>query len=452
MIRISAAWLKQMADFLWQSASGAEVNQAIMKFMAGDDVVHDRVLFPHDIRATMAHVRGLQRIDVLSKVDAERLCQLLEELLHQFQSGDFLLDDRYEDGHSAIESWLTEQAGDLGARVHTGRSRNDQVSVATRLYMLQCLQELAGLEAAVVRACLDQAEAHAMLPMPGYTHLQRAVPSSVGLWLGSFAESFTDDLAFAHGVFQVLDANPLGTAAGYGVNLPLDRQGVATELGFSRLQLNPMAVQNARGKFEIMALQAALHAMLDLRRLAWDLSLFTTSEFDFVRLPDEYTTGSSIMPNKRNPDVVELLRGQAAVVEGAIAEIQSVLGLPSGYQRDLQLTKPALIRGMESVLQSLRITPALIAGMKFNAAKMLASITPELFATDIAVEHAAAGVPFRDAYRMAKQQLADMPAGDALSSIEKRVSPGACGDLRLTEIRQRLDGLLTQWQIGKRVT
>ncbi|MDZ4731510.1 MAG: argininosuccinate lyase [Xanthomonadales bacterium] len=435
-----------MTDFLWQAASGAEVDQAIMRFMAGDDVVLDRVLFPHDIKATVAHVRGLHRIDLFSADDCEKLCQLLEELLRQFNSGSFLLDDRFEDGHSAIESWLTEQAGDLGARVHTGRSRNDQVAVATRLYMLQCLQELAALEAAIAGACLNQAEAHAMLPMPGYTHLQRAVPSSVGLWLGNFAESFTDDLAFAHGVYRVLDANPLGTAAGYGVNLPLDRNGVAAELGFSRLQLNPMAVQNARGKFELMALQAALHAMLDLRRLAWDLSLFTTSEFDFVHLPDQYTTGSSIMPNKRNPDVVELLRGQAAVVEGAIVEIQALLSLPSGYQRDLQLTKPALIRGMESVLQSLRITPALIAGLEFNAANMRTAITPELFATDIAILKAAAGVPFRDAYRMAKEQLAVMPPGDPLESLEKRISPGACGDLQLVEIRQRLDVLVTQWQ------
>jgi argininosuccinate lyase len=448
MTLISAAWLKPMADFLWQAASGAEVDQAIMRFMAGDDVVHDRVLFPHDIQATIAHVRGLNRIELLSADDSERLCQLLEELLRQFSSGSFLLDERFEDGHSAIESWLTEQAGDLGARVHTGRSRNDQVAVATRLYMLQCLRELAGLEAAVVRACLEQAEVHTMLPMPGYTHLQRAVPSSVGLWLGSFAESFTDNLAFAHGVYKVLDANPLGTAAGYGVNLALDRNGVAAELGFSRLQTNPMSVQNSRGKFELMALQAALHAMLDLRRLAWDLSLFTTAEFDFVRLPDQYTTGSSIMPNKRNPDVVELLRGQAAVVEGAIAEIQAVLNLPSGYQRDLQLTKPALIRGMESVLQSLSITPALITGLEFNAEQMRLAITPELFATDIAVEHAAAGVPFRDAYRLAKEQLAEMPPGDPMESLEKRVSPGGCADLQLDTIRQRLAALMAVWQAG----
>lgn len=437
-----------MADFLWRPASGVNVDDAIMKFMAGDDVVHDRVLFPHDIRATIAHVRGLQRISVLRAEDAERLSELLEELLELFKSGSFRLDDRFEDGHSAIESWLTQQAGDLGARVHTGRSRNDQVAVAMRLYMKDCLTELAQLEAAIAAACLKMANAHTLVPMPGYTHLQRAVPSSVGLWLGSFAEAFTDNLAFTRGVFEVLDANPLGTAAGYGVNLPLDREGVSAELCFSRLQLNPMAVQNARGKYELMALQAALHAMLDVRRLAWDLSLFTTSEFDFVSLPDQYTTGSSIMPNKRNPDAVELLRGQAAVIEGVMVEIQGVLNLPSGYQRDLQLTKPALIRGMECVLHSLGIVPGLIEGMRFNAVKMLAGITPEMFATDIAVSLAASGIPFREAYRTAKQQLAELPPGDPVESLEKRVSPGACGDLQLDRIRQRLEELLALWLVG----
>ncbi len=430
-----------MADFLWQAATGAEIDEAIMRFMAGDDVLHDRVLFPHDIRATAAHVRGLQRIGVLTLEQSEELCRLLEELLVQFHSGAFVLDERFEDGHSAIEGWLTEQAGDLGARVHTGRSRNDQVAVATRLYMLDCLDELIGIEAAIASAALDQAELNEFVPMPGYTHLQRAVPSSVGLWMGGVAESLMDDLLFARGVRQVLDSNPLGTAAGYGVNLPLDRQGVASDLGLARVQMNPMAVQNSRGKFELMVLQAALHALLDVRRLSWDLSLYTTSEFDFVHLPEQYTTGSSIMPNKRNPDVVELLRGQAAVVEGAMAEIQAVLGLPSGYQRDLQLTKPALIRGLENALQSLRIVPALIAGLRFKAANMAAAITPELFATDMAVEHAAAGVPFREAYRKAKQQLDTMPARDPVESLKMRTSPGACDSLGLPEMRARLQAL-----------
>jgi argininosuccinate lyase len=432
-----------VADFLWQAATGAEIDKAIMRFMAGDDVLHDRVLFPYDISATKAHVNGLQRIGLLSDAQSGQLCSLLDELLAEFKSGNFQLDERYEDGHSAIESWLTEKAGDLGARVHTGRSRNDQVAVATRLYMLQSLRQLIGVEGAVASAALDQAEAHEMVPMPGYTHLQRAVPSSVGLWMAGIAESFLDNIQFAIGVHEVLDSNPLGTAAGYGVNLALDRERVTSELGVARIQLNPMAVQNSRGKFELMTLQAALHALLDVRRLAWDLSLFTTSEFDFVHLPEQYTTGSSIMPNKRNPDVVELLRGQAAVVEGAIAEIQAVLSLPSGYQRDLQLTKPALIRGLENALQSLQIVPALIAGLEFKTDNMAAAITPELFATDIAVEHAAAGVPFRDAYRKAKEQLDSMPSRDPVDSLQKRVSPGACGDLQLSRLRARLKSLCT---------
>ncbi|MGK2924093.1 MAG: lyase family protein, partial [Lysobacterales bacterium] len=328
-----------MKNYLWNLSGEAPVSESIMEFLAGEDILLDRELFRFDIQATAAHVRGLMRIRILAADEAEKLLALLNTLREDFEAARFELDDRFEDGHSAIEAFLTERAGDSGARVHTGRSRNDQVSVATRLYLKDRLQRLAALNGRLALACLRKAEEHADLPMPGYTHLQRAVPSSVGLWMAAFAEAFTDNIAIAMGALETVDCNPLGTAAGYGVNLPLDRDGVSAELGFSRLQVNPLYAQNSRGKFELLALQAALHAMQDVRRLAWDLSLFTTSEFDFVELPREYTTGSSIMPNKANPDVVELLRGRAATVEAAIVEIQSLLSLPSGYQRDLQLTK-----------------------------------------------------------------------------------------------------------------
>jgi argininosuccinate lyase len=356
-----------MKSFIWQDDNGEGVDKAIIEFTAGEDVILDRELFAYDIRATAAHVRGLARIGIMKKSEADQLCRLLDELLEEFRNGAFVLDQRFEDGHSAIEMYLTEKAGESGARVHTGRSRNDQVAVATRLYMLDSLRELAQLNARIARACLRRAEREADLPMPGYTHLQRAVPSSVGLWMAGFAEAFIDNLELAVGTADLMDSSPLGTAAGYGVNLPLDRAGVARELGFKRLQINPVYAQNSRGKFEMMALQAALHAMQDLRRLAWDLSLFTTSEFGFVKLPGAYTTGSSIMPNKANPDVVELLRASAAVPEAAIVEIQSVLSLPSGYQRDLQLTKAPLIRGMKSSLRALAIVPALVDGLQWRA-------------------------------------------------------------------------------------
>jgi argininosuccinate lyase len=257
--------------------------------------------------------------------------------------------------------------------------------------------------------------------------------------MGGFAEAFTYNLVFTRRVLELIDSSPLGTAAGYGVNLPLDRDGVAAELGFDRIQVNPMYTQNSRGKFEIMVLQALLHAMQDVRRLAWDLSLFTTSEFDFVRLPDQYTTGSSIMPNKSNPDVVELLRGRAATIEAAIVEIQATLSLPSGYQRDLQLTKAPLIRGTGSALQALAIVPGLVDGLEFKQENMLEAITPEMFATDIALQNAAAGVPFREAYLMAKQQIDETAKLDVQESLARRISPGACGDLQLDRIRLRLE-------------
>jgi argininosuccinate lyase len=366
---------------------------------------------------------------------------LLDTLLSQYSTGDFVLDEKFEDGHSAIESFLKDHAGEVGARVHTGRSRNDQVAVATRLFMIERVREISRLCQAIAQACLDKALTHADVPMPGYTHLQRAVPSSIGLWMGAFAEAFTDNLVFSTSMLEILDASPLGTAAGYGVNLPLDRDGVARELEFSRLQVNPLAAQNSRGKFELMSLQAALHSLQDIRRLAWDLSLFTTTEFDFIRLPEMYTTGSSIMPNKSNPDVVELLRGRAATLEGAITEIQATLSLPSGYQRDLQLTKAPVIRGLQIASQALSIVPALIAGMEFNREKMREAITPEMFATDIALEKSAEGMPFRQAYQVAKQQLEDMPIRDVAESLAQRTSPGGCGDLQLDRIQSRLDSV-----------
>ena len=428
-----------MNKYLWQSDTGRQIDETIMEFMAGEDVVLDRELFPFDIRATAAHVRGLERIDILNKDESATLCGLLDDLLKEFKAGDFILDERFEDGHSAIEVYLTGRAGELGARVHTGRSRNDQVAVATRLYMKECLHRATRVNAGIAMSCLTLAERHADVPMPGYTHLQRAVPSSVGLWMAGFAEAFTDNLAFSARVLELIDSSPLGTAAGYGVNLPLDRDGVAADLGFERIQINPMCSQNSRGKFEIMVLQALLHSMQDVRRLAWDLSLFTTSEFDFVRLPDQYTTGSSIMPNKSNPDVVELLRGKAATIEAAIVEIQATISLPSAYQRDLQLTKAPLIRGAGTALQALAIVPGLVDGLEFKQENMLKAISPDMFATDIALSQAAAGVPFREAYLMAKQQLDETPEMDVQESLTRRTSPGACGNLQLDRIRQRLE-------------
>jgi len=429
-----------MAQPLWQKAD-SKVDARIMKFLAGADVVLDREFFLHDIQASQAHVQGLARIGVVSQDEAAAIARELNLLADDFRSGGFVLDDRFEDGHSAIEARLTERLGDAGRRVHTGRSRNDQILVATRLWLKDQLAQLATLDIAIARTCLDRAGAES-LPLPGYTHLQRAVVSSTAMWFAGFAEGFIDNAVRARATADWIDANPLGTAAGYGVNLPLDREYTTTALGFGRMQVSPIYAQLSRGKFEMAALEAMTSSLLDLRRLAWDLSLFTTAEFDFVSLPGEYTTGSSIMPNKRNPDVVELLRASYATVAAARTEIEQLLSLPSGYQRDLQFSKGSLFHGFTHGLSALELVPDMLARMTWKAERMRAAIEPAMYATDVAIEQAAAGVPFRDAYRAAAETAASAGEGRSPeSSLAARVSPGAGHALGLEELRARLDAL-----------
>jgi len=429
-----------MTDLLWQKA-GVETNAKIMKFLAGDDVLLDREFFLHDISASKAHVEGLANIGVVSATERDDLKRELDALADDFRAGQFVLDERYEDGHSAIEARLTERLGDAGRRVHTGRSRNDQILVATRLWLKEKLALLQTHCRAVAEVCLQRA-AQPAIPLAGYTHLQRAVVSSTAMWFAGFAEGFIDNAWRATQTAAWIDANPLGTAAGYGVNLPLDRAHTTQALGFGRMQVSPIYAQLSRGKFEMAAMEALSSAMLDARRLAWDLSLFTTAEFNFVLLPAEYTTGSSIMPNKRNPDVVELLRASYATVAAARCEIEQLLSLPSGYQRDLQFSKGSLFHGVTHGLAALELLPDLLARMQWNEAAMRAAIEPAMYATDVAIEQAAAGVPFRDAYRAAAQAAQDAGQGRTPeSSLAARTSPGAGNDLQLDALRQRLENL-----------
>lgn len=429
-----------MSDLMWQK-SGTQTDARIMRFLAGDDVLLDREFFLHDIAASKAHVEGLANIGVLAAEECAALWRELDALAEDFRRGVFVLDERYEDGHSAIEVRLTERLGDIGRKLHTGRSRNDQVLVATRLWLKEKLATLMASCCDIARACLDRA-AHEALPMPGYTHLQRAVVSSTTMWFAGFAESFIDDALRAKHTLEWIDANPLGTAAGYGVNLKLDREHTTRVLSFARMQISPIAVQLSRGKFELAALEALGSALLDVRRLTWDLSLFTTSEFDFVELPPEYTTGSSLMPNKRNPDVVELMRASYASVAAARTEIEQLLSLPSGYQRDLQVSKGALVHGFGRGLPALELLTDLLARLQWNASRMRAAIEPSMYATDVAIEQAIAGVPFREAYRRAAETASSVGEGRTPEqSLAMRVSPGAATDLRLNELRARLEAL-----------
>ena len=426
-----------MTQPLWQKAD-TQVDARIMRFLAGNDVVLDREFFLHDITASKAHVEGLANIGIVSIDEKAALLRELDALATDFAEGRFVLDDRYEDGHSAIEARLTERLGDAGRRVHTGRSRNDQILVATRLWLKDRLRNLQALCREVAQVCLARAERES-LPMPGYTHIQRAVVSSTGMWFAAFAEAFIDNTLRARQALELIDANPLGTAAGYGVNIPLDRAHTTAALGFARMQVSPIYAQLSRGKFEMAALDAVGTALLDTRRLAWDLSLFTTAEFDFVKLPPEYTTGSSIMPNKRNPDVVELLRASYASVAAARTEIEQLLSLPSGYQRDLQFSKGSLFHGFSMGLGALELLPDMLTRLEWKADTMRGAIEPSMYATDVAIEQAAAGVPFREAYRAAAATAASAGEGRTPeSSLAARTSPGAGHGLMLDTLRSRL--------------
>ncbi|MFK8014718.1 MAG: argininosuccinate lyase [Gammaproteobacteria bacterium] len=429
-----------MTDFLWQKAA-TDVDARVMAFMAGDDVVLDRQLFAFDIRASRAHAEGLASIKVISEPECAALCAELEKLEADFTSGTFILDERFEDGHSAIEARLTEVLGDTGKKIHTGRSRNDQVLVATRLYLVHALEQLDGLCRETASTLLDRADADPDTPMPGYTHLQHAVVSSTGHWYAGYCEAFIDNATLCRQTKDWVNSNPLGTAAGYGVNLALDRHHTTRALGFDRLQLNPMYAQNSRGKFELQMLTALAQALLDLRRIAWDLSLFCGPEFAFVNLPDRFTTGSSIMPNKRNPDLIELLRGSYAVVQGALSELQSLLSLPGAYHRDLQFTKGPVLRAVKHGLDALALLPDVVGEMRFDATRMRAAIEPQMFATDLALQRAAQGIPFRDAYRAALSDHEALEAMNPADSIAARISAGAPGNLMLNVLRQRLDSL-----------
>lgn len=425
-----------MSTLLWQKA-GVEVDERIQRFLAGDDVVLDREFLPYDIRASREHARGLVAIGILTADEFAGIDAVLTRLDADVASGAFVLDARFEDGHSAIEAVLTAELGETGGRIHTGRSRNDQVLVATRLWLKDRLDALVRLCAECAEVSLARAEAERLDPMPGYTHLQRAVVSSTGAWWAGWAEAFVDDAWRARQAGQWIDADPLGTAAGYGVNLPLPREETARALGFGRLQVSPAYAQLSRGKFEMAALEALGAAMLDVRRLAWDLSLFTSAEFGFVSLPARYVTGSSIMPNKRNPDVIELLRASYAPVAAARDEIEATQSLPSGYHRDLQFTKGPLVRGMGHGLAALSLVPELMRTLEWRREALEAALEPSMYATDLAIDLARSGMPFREAYVHAADP-ARWAAGNPIASLEARVSPGAPGRPCLDSLRSRL--------------
>jgi argininosuccinate lyase len=383
---------------LW--ATGAPLDERVLHYTAGDDHALDERLVAADVRASIAHAEMLQAQGLLTASDAAELCAALAALGAEHARGEWHIELADEDGHTALENRLTARLGAAGARIHLGRSRNDQVLTALRLYMRETLRSLASGAEEVAAALERLTERQGETALPGFTHMQQAMPSSVALWAGGYAAELRDDADGLRAVQRRTGKNPLGSAAGYGTpGLPLDRAATTRALGFDSTHEPATAVQLSRGKAEAQLLFEATLLMQDLGRLATDLLLFYTQEFGFVALPDAFTTGSSIMPQKRNPDVLELLRGRGATALACLSEALTLFAkLPSGYHRDLQLLKPPLFRGIDLAQQSLGIIVPVLDALRFRPerVKMDPSVHAAAEAYALVVSE---GVPFRDAYR-----------------------------------------------------
>ena len=383
------------------------LDRQVLEYTAGEDHALDDRLVAYDVRASAAHAAMLHAAGLLSADDLAALERALAEIGAAHARGEWRVTLEEEDCHTAIENRLTAALGDAGKRIHLGRSRNDQVLAALRLWLKDELDALAG-EAEAVAAALDGLGArHGAAVMPGYTHMQRAMPSTVGLWAGGFAAELRDDAEGLRAARRRADRNPLGSAAGYGVPaLDLDRCATTRALGFATAHEPVTAVQVSRGKAEAAALFEAALLAQDLGRLAADLCMFATAEFGFVKLPASLTTGSSMLPQKRNPDLFELVRGRSGEAAAALAELLAVTAkLPSGYHRDLQLTKKPLFRGLDGVSASARLMAHALPLVELDAERMKAATDPSLYAAERANRLVRdEGVPFRDAYRRVREE------------------------------------------------
>ena len=428
---------------LW--SKGYELDALMEDFTVGDDYLLDKRLIPSDVLGSMAHASMLGSAGLLNPAEAQALQEGLLTILGEHERGEFEIRKSDEDGHTAIENRLVELVGDPGKRIHLGRSRNDQVLTVMRIWMRQYLLHLVKAGTSLVSDLLVFAEKNEKVPMPGRTHMQPAMPSSVGLWAGGFAEQLLDDVKGAASLFSRLDQCPLGSAAGYGTPLPLDREKTAELLGFSRVQVNVAYCGLSRGKFESTLLDALDQIALTLSKMAQDLILFSMPEFAWFTLPQDLCTGSSIMPQKRNPDGLELMRARSASVGAMAQQVKAVIrSLPSGYNRDYQDTKGPMLRAADTMMQMIAVSGLTIRKLTVNEDALLKSFDPGVFATDAAIDLVARGETFRDAYREVGMHPERFSGKNPREAIEDRSSIGTAGNLRLDLALNELESLGTE--------
>lgn len=423
---------------LWQKDKQV-LHPLVADYIVEKDLASDKALLPYDVKASIAHAQMLAQVGLISEKEGEQLSKELLAILSLVKSGQFTVTMEDEDVHTAIENHLVKQLGDLGKKIHTGRSRNDQVLVAMRLFTKDHLQTLQSSVLTSAEKILAFAQKHEFVPMPGYTHTQRAMPSSVGQWAGAFVESLLDDFKILQAAHDLIDQNPLGSAAGFGTTLPIDRALTTQLMGFDHIQNNTLYCQNSRGKFEAFVVHALVQVMMTLGKIANDLLWFTSQEFDFFKVDFQLATGSSIMPQKKNFDIFEVMRANVSVVMAHQMQIQSVtLPLISGYHKDLKVTKKPLMESLKIVHKSLELIPVIFSCLTPNKSKLEAALEPHIFATDEVNEKVKKGVPFRDAYRTVGQSLGKVQKKDALKNLKSKTHQGAPGNLGLNECKKRI--------------
>ncbi len=432
---------------LWQKEN-TSVSEKIERFTVGRDRELDLHLAPFDVLGSMAHARMLARIGLLTEAEELQLRTALREIYRQVEAGAFTIEEGVEDVHSQVELQLTRHLGETGKKIHSGRSRNDQVLVDLKLYCRHCIAEVVGATEKLFRLLTGLSERHKDVLLPGYTHLQVAMPSSFGLWFGAYAESLADDLLLLQAAYKIADQNPLGSGAGYGSSFPLDRTYTTQLLGFESLHYNVVYAQMSRGKTEQYACTALAAVASTLSRLAMDVCLYNSQNFGFLTLPDALTTGSSIMPHKKNPDVAELLRAKTNRLKALPNEFALLLSnLPSGYHRDLQLTKEIVMPAFTEMLNCLDVAHFMLENVKVKEHILDDPRYAYLFSVERVNELVLDGVPFREAYRQVGKEIAEgtyQPNREVHHTHE-----GSIGNLTNDRITAKMEAVLAGFRFDR---
>lgn len=424
---------------LWEK--GIPTDEQIDAFTVGNDRTLDLTLAKYDVLSSIAHAQMLQKVALLTKEESESLIMELEDILVQIKKGLFIIEDEFEDVHSKIEYILIEKLGDTGKKIHTARSRNDQILAAIHLYLKEELLYFKQHIKVLFDLLLNKAAAHQETLLPGYTHLQIAMPSSFGLWFSAYAESLIDDVTLFNAAIKIIDQNPLGSAAGYGSSFPIDRTYTTEQLGFNTLKFNVVAAQMSRGKSEKTMAFAMSALAFTLSKLAMDVCLYMSQNFDFLTLPPHLTTGSSIMPHKKNPDVFELIRAKCNKIQALPYELTLITNnLPSGYHRDFQLLKEGLFPAIQTLKTCLSMSIYAIENLIIKEGILNDKKYDHLFTVDALNELVQNGVPFRDAYKIIGEQIEKGSFESPKQTVHTH--EGSINNLCLEEIAEKMQKMM----------